>query len=534
MLDKVKNEMKEILNELKNLEFISKAEYHEAEDEDDVSGIWIELAGDDDGWSGIEIGGDLVEDDESILNSRVLTYDLSDERLTAESVYNSIISDMGKEKFESAFIGFQYSKSKDLFLVFVDTEQEGVLPLLTIDNDSEFHRYCFNVYVKNLNDVYTGIDSDMQEDVKQTLYFVFKAIGDVSTYPSSDAIFRSLYHDYGYKYDEELYDSMLSNASSLFEYIYCYHEVEGIETFQFKSALGSVLEGYSFEKNNNKLYFKDNSLFIKYKGFQKYKLLWVDGDKVFVDIGAFSKVVEIEHDYEYSKLNHGVYGYWHGNSGMDITYSRVAFLELYEKLVSSLGLFEANDFIVKMECTGSLGVSFVLEGVAGKGCPFYVNLGYSVLYDNKKMKKNSDLIQVDDMSVSVRFKQDNEDVLVPIIHTIVYEDNDNHGYIVNLVEALSIDAVKTKNAIFEYCDLIRSTYRVNVADGILHDFYRGLAKSHPELIDELDIERVKKVLDSKFKDRMVGVGRGQQVSIWDFYYDEFISNLNFVRVNKRS
>lgn len=37
---------KESLKELEKSPFIEKAEYHEAEDEDDVNGIWIVLSGD--------------------------------------------------------------------------------------------------------------------------------------------------------------------------------------------------------------------------------------------------------------------------------------------------------------------------------------------------------------------------------------------------------------------------------------------------------------------------------------------------------
>ena len=331
--------------------------------------------------------------------------------------------------------------------------------------------------------------------------------------------------DYSNNFNEEV----LLNSSTLFEGFH-----RRVKSFEFDYDLNSVLKDFSFEKNNNNLYFKDNTLFIKYRGFLKCKLLWVDRNKVFVDLNGFSNIVNIEHNYVYSELNHGVYGYWFGEDGMDITYSRVAFLELYDKLVDTIGLFAANEFIVKLGIADSNGAFFALEGVIGEDCPFYCGIHFNVLYNNNKIKGKFKDYQIDKYSVSIKLKVDNKEVIVPIIQSIC-DNNDNQGWIVNLVEAVSIDAKKTKEVIFELFEVIRCKYKDSIADGILLDFYEGLAMSCPKLIDETDKEKYMELVKKVYPERYMHLFNQESIDLWEDCKNKFERNLKgFVKINKRS
>lgn len=150
---------KELLEELEKSAYIKRAEYHEAEDEDDVSGIWIEL---DEG----------LED----LDYDVIDMGLSDERLSAESIYNCIVSnnDMGKYESKHNYVGIQYSKNLDVLILFVEAVEEGVLPLICVEKDSE--GYELQLYVKNIIAAYIEADSNIKDSIKQSFDMLFKAM----------------------------------------------------------------------------------------------------------------------------------------------------------------------------------------------------------------------------------------------------------------------------------------------------------------------------------------------------------------------
>ena len=92
------------------------------------------------------------------------------------------------------------------------------------------------------------------------------------------------------------------------------------------------------------------------------------------------------------------------------------------------------------------------------------------------------------------------------------------------------------NSYFSYkTDDIEGKYKDSIADGILLDFYEGLAISCPKLIDETDKEKYMELVKKVYSERYMPLFNQESIDLWEDCKNKFERNLKgFVKINKRS